>query len=321
MSFPDRALGSLLGLALGDAYGRPLEFLSGPRVRSEPVAVTADSFRWTDDTHMALYLAEAVLAQGPDRLDEDAFGTAVGEAFSRWMDDPLTPSTAPGNTCLAGVANWRRCGDWRRSGVADSDGCGAVMRVAPLGIAYAGEELDRVAAISARLTHAHPNAAEAAIAACRLLRGALEHGRFDPALIESVLARQPSGTVVSAALRAALREASKPAEGWLDERAIPEGDGGWRAPSALGLAVAAALRWGADFATAIEKAARIDGDSDSVAAITGMFLGAAGGTAVLPAGWVEAILRRQSSSRARWVSYRAAATPAAECASRRADFA
>jgi len=173
MSFPDRALGSFLGLALGDAYGRPLEFISGARVRTAPVPIRPGEFVWTDDTHMSLYLAEAVLAQGPDRLNDDSFGNAVGAAFSRWLDDPLTRSTAPGTTCTAGVRSWRRSRDWRTSGVADSDGCGAVMRVAPLGIAFAGDELDRVAAISAQVTHGHPNASEAAVATCRLLRAAL----------------------------------------------------------------------------------------------------------------------------------------------------
>ena len=50
--------------------------------------------------------------------------------------------------------------------------------------------------------------------------------------------------------------------------------------------------WGKDFATAVEKAARIDGDSDPVAARTGMFLGAAGGTAVLPPHWCAAVRDR-----------------------------
>jgi hypothetical protein len=80
---------------------------------------------------------------------------------------------------------------------------------------------------------------------------------------------------------------------WLDERAIPEGDGGWRSPSALGLAVAAAVRWGQDFVTAVAKATRIDGDSHSVAALTGMFLCAAGGTAILPAAWRTAVRDRE----------------------------
>ena len=32
-----------------------------------------------------------------------AFGQAVGERFSAWLNDPVTPSTAPGNTCMSGV--------------------------------------------------------------------------------------------------------------------------------------------------------------------------------------------------------------------------
>ncbi|MBN1335334.1 MAG: ADP-ribosylglycohydrolase family protein, partial [Deltaproteobacteria bacterium] len=137
-SFADRAAGAFLGLACGDAFGRTLEFESGPKVRTQPVSTSAGSFCWTDDTHMALYLADAVLAQPPGPLDDDRFGASVGEAFVRWLDDPLTPSTAPGGTCLRGAGAFRAGRDWRASGVPESDGCGAVMRVVPVGIAFAG---------------------------------------------------------------------------------------------------------------------------------------------------------------------------------------
>jgi ADP-ribosylglycohydrolase len=166
------------------------------------------------------------------------------------------------------------------------------MRIVPLGIVFTGEDLDRAATVSARITHGHPNAAAAAVAACRLHSAALERGRFDADLVARVTAGLPGTELVIEALRAALAQAAAPADGRLDERAVPPGDGGWRAPSALGLAVAAALRWGGDFALAVEKAARIDGDSDSVAAITGMFLGAAGGRAVLPPAWLAALKDR-----------------------------
>jgi len=69
-------------------------------------------------------------------------------------------------------------------------------------------------------------------------------------------------------------------------------DGGWRAGSALGLAVAAALRWPQDFGLAVEKAARIQGDSDSVACLTGAILGAALGTAAIPSAWRETLPQR-----------------------------
>lgn len=292
----DRARAAFLGLALGDAYGRSLEFTRGERVRTNPVSIAGGEFRWTDDTHMALYLGEALLDCHARPVDADRLGAAVGGQFSRWLDDPLMPSTAPGNTCLAGAREWRRTRDWKTSGVADSDGCGAIMRVCPLPLALDGDDLTTAARVSAAITHAHPNAVETAVAGSHLLRWTLEEGRFDAGLVERAIEGLRTrwnfgGGTVRLALEAALVEAR--AEGdWLDEDAIPGGDGGWRAPSALGLAVAAALRWGDDFATAVEKAARIDGDSDSVACLAGMFLGAAGGCSVLPSSWLVALPER-----------------------------
>ncbi len=293
MTFEDRCAASFLGLALGDAYGAPLEFTSGSRVRSKAVPIEPDTFRWTDDTHMSWYLAQAVMAQGPDTLDGDTFGAAVGERFSAWLEDPLTPSTAPGNTCQAGVRAWRASGDWRTSGMHRSDGCGAVMRIASLPMALAGADLALAAEVQARLTHGHPNASEAAIAASHLLRWTLERGRFGSDLVERAIARLDDdwargGGTVADALRAALVQAQR-GDDWLDEAAIPAGDGGWRSASALGLAVTAALRWGDDFSQAIDRAARIHGDSDSVACITGMLLGAACGLSGLPARWLTAL--------------------------------
>lgn len=289
MSFVDRSAAAFFGLALGDAYGRPLEFLTGAQMRSRVVSTAAGDFVWTDDTHMALYLAEAALAVGPDAVDADTFGAAVGQAFSRWLADPFMPGTAPGNTCLAGARRWRETRDWRTSGVRDSDGCGAVMRICPLAIAFAGADLTLTARVSAILTHAHPNAAEAAIAASHLLRSTLELGRFDAGLVERARALVAPSGATAAALGAAITEGGRPGP-VLDERAIPEGDGGWRSPSALGLAVASVLR-GGSFEEIVDRAARIDGDSDSVACLAGMFAGAAFGIDFLPRAWVNNIHR------------------------------
>ncbi len=289
----DRARAALLAHACGDRFGAPLEFISGPSVRTRPVQLG----NWTDDTHMSLYLGEAILEHGPGTLQIDRFGDAVGAAFVRWMHDPLTPSTAPGNTCLAGVANFERDRDWRTSGVAASDGCGAVMRIVPLALAFRGDALLEAARISARITHAHPNAEEAAMAGAWLVHRILQTGRWGTDLVGEAIRGlegpwSRGGSVVES-LRAALAWVRR-GEDWLDEPAIPPGDGGWRAGSALGLAVAAALRWPADLGTAVEKAARIRGDSDSVACLTGALLGAALGTRAIPADWLATLPRRDA---------------------------
>ena len=289
MRFESRCADAFLGLAVGDAYGRTLEFVSGERVRTQPVDMGPGAARWTDDTHMAWYLAQAVLQVPAGRLCPDDFGARVGERFVAWIGDPLTPSTAPGTTCMAGTRNWAQCGDWRASGVRSSDGCGAVMRIAPMSMALAGEDLTVAAEVQAALTHGHPNAREAAIAASHLLRWTLEQGRFTREMVLSAVARLDSdwnrGGDVAKSLRDAL-QVSLRASQWLPESAIAPGDGGWRAGSALGLAVAACLSWWDDPKTVIDRAARINGDSDSVAALAGMFLGAAGRLDELPSDWV-----------------------------------
>jgi ADP-ribosylglycohydrolase len=291
LSFRNRARAAMLGHACGDRFGAPLEFIPDARVRTHPVTLG----HWTDDTHMSLYLAEAILAHGPGPIDSDRFGTLVGEAFVRWRHDPLTPSTAPGNTCLRGVARFERGRDWTTSGLPESDGCGSVMRVVPLALAYRGSDLIAAAGISARVTHAHPNAVEAAIAGAWLVRAVLETGRWDAEVVREAIAGLEgpwaAGGEVAASLDAAVAWAER-GQTWLDEDAIPPGDGGWRAGSALGLGVAAALRWPSDLACAVEKAARISGDSDSVACLTGALLGAALGPEAIPPAWLDTLPER-----------------------------
>jgi ADP-ribosylglycohydrolase len=292
-TFADRARTALLSHACGDRFGAPLEFVKDPSVRTRPVQLG----HWTDDTHMSLYLGEAILEHGPGPLESDRFGTLVGDAFVRWSHDPLTPSTAPGNTCLTGAARFEHDRNWTTSGVRESDGCGAVMRIVPLALAYRGEDLIEAARISALLTHAHPNAVEAAIAGAWLVRAILEAGRWDAALVEEAIQGLDGpwhqGGEVAASLRAAIAWAQR-GEDWLDEEAIPPGDGGWRSGSALGLAVAAALRWPEDLGLAVEKAARIRGDSDSVACLAGALLGAALGTAAIPTEWLDTLPQREA---------------------------
>jgi ADP-ribosylglycohydrolase len=299
-SFRERAVAAFLGLAVGDAYGRSLEFLTGARVRTEVVDLTPGVFRWTDDTHMALYLAEAIVQHGRwvDRPDErDRFGSAVGRKFVEWLNDPLTPSTAPGTTCLRGARAFEVSADYRTSGAQGSDGCGAVMRIAPLAMAFRDDDLTHAAEVSALVTHAHPNALEAAIAGSHLLRWALEGESFDEEHVRraanGLRGRWSRGGEVAAALEAAIVLGRDHDARWLDTAAMTPDDGGWRAGSALGLAVAAGLAWGTDVRTAIDRAARIDGDSDSVACLVGLFLGAVGGLDALPREFVDAVPARE----------------------------
>ena len=289
----NRVEGSFLGLALGDAFGRPLEFVSGAPVQTNKVLIDAHSFMWTDETHMSLYIADAVLQMPQSKFTENAFGHLIGSYLSLWLEDPLTPSTNPGNTTIAGVENYKTIKDWKNSGVKTSDGSGAVVRICPLAISYEGDILDKAAEIACKITHAHPNAIASTVAASRLLRHALVHGQLSEQTIqqtaEQIKLVYPEAPDVYSALISAITESKRTDLQWLDGAEIPPGDGGWRSPSTLGLALVSVLKWGDDFATAVEKSARISGDSDAVACMTGMFLGAIKGVSGLPVAWLSAL--------------------------------
>ena len=131
-----RAAGSLFGLAYGDALGAPTEFLpldeitrrygpAGPReLVGEPALVT-------DDTQLALAVGWALHeADGPTpELLEPLFR-------KRFVDWSMSPDNnrAPGMTCLRACADLSRGVAWTRATVAGSKGCGANMRVAPVGL-------------------------------------------------------------------------------------------------------------------------------------------------------------------------------------------
>ena len=289
---PHRLEGAFLGLALGDAYGRTLEFVSGEAVQQNAVLIDSNTFMWSEETHISLYIADAVLQMPQSKFDADQFGHLVGSYMATWLDDPLMPSTNPGNTTLAGVRNYKDIKDWKHSGVKTGDGSAAITRLCPLALAYGGTVLDEAAQIAAQITHAHPNAKAAAFATVRLLRGALLQGTLSEENIEKVITEVEShfeAPDVVNSMKASLVEYKREDLEWLDDADMPLTDKGWRSPSTLGLSLIAALKWKNDIALAIEKSARVSGDSDAVASMTGMFLGALHGVTKLPNTWLSAL--------------------------------
>jgi ADP-ribosylglycohydrolase/protein-tyrosine phosphatase len=291
-----RIEGAFLGLALGDAYGRTLEFVSGEAVQQNAVLIDRNSFMWSEETHISMYVADAVLQMPQSKFEGEQFGHLLGSYLTTWMDDPLMPATNPGNTTLAGIRNYKKIKDWTLSGVRSGDGSAAVTRLCPIALAYDGSVLDEASQIAAQITHAHPNAIASAFATARLLRTCLTQGTLSAQHIQEVISeldKRFDAPEVSETLSACLIEIERTDLEWLDDAQLPLGDGGWRCPSTLGLALIATLKWGDDIPLAIEKAARISGDSDAVAALTGMFLGGTRGVSQLPNNWLSVLPQRE----------------------------
>jgi len=313
VDYADRVRGSLLGGALGDALGWPVEFhrLDDILGRFGPGGLTGLAAggrhgEVTDDTQMTLFTAEGLL-RGGTRKD-------VHQAYLRWLLTQRLPgperqpdgwllghpflyaSRAPGNACLSGLTGYGYLpkvayGTYGEVN-AQSKGCGTVMRSAPFGLAGLGvRRAFELAADCAQLTHGHPTgylAAGAFAALVERLAGGVE---LRTAVAETVeqTAGYPGGEETVAALRRAVRVADLGPGSF--ERVEQVGLG-WIAEECLAIAVYAALA-GADAREAMVLAVNHSGDSDSTGAVCGNLVGALYGAAGLPADWVAEVEGRE----------------------------
>lgn len=194
----DDIRGALLGTAVGDALGMPIEGLSHQNVRTYYLGIKEyrddlerkdlDAGQWTDDTQFTFALVR-VLTDG-DELPEA--GRRLAEAYVSMRPEARRwgPTTSAAVERLAEGVSWREAGSGERATN------GAAMRAAPLGAWWALREPDwetaaeRIGALLG-ITHAHPASLAAGIGHARavalLLRADSE--RFDgPAFFDEILA-------------------------------------------------------------------------------------------------------------------------------------
>ncbi len=274
----------LLGLALGDALGAQVEFMKlaeiNARYGSGGIQEPPNPALYTDDTQMTLALAEGLVEAG--EADPDTLMGAVGKHFVRWLNSPDN-DRSPGRACLLGVRRYERGESWRQSGLANSKGCGSAMRVAPIGYLYQHdpERLREVAQATSLITHGHPTALAASVAAAYLVKLALD------GIAPERYLHEVAGFVcgLSEELDLVLLRVGH-VLAWGDEimamRHIGEG---WVAEEAVSLALYCVMRYPDDYVAAVRRAANIDGDSDSVACIAGGIAAARLGLESIPADW------------------------------------
>jgi ADP-ribosylglycohydrolase len=165
----DRIQGCLFGLAFGDAYGAPTEFLSVAEIINRwspdgPTELTGHPIRVTDDTQMTIAVGEALLAaKASGEISPTTLEEKFCKAFVEWFRSPEN-NRAPGMTCLRACARLEAAMPWIEATEASSKGCGANMRVAPVGLLdIQGEFLSpstrsAIAQFQSAITHGHPTA-------------------------------------------------------------------------------------------------------------------------------------------------------------------
>ncbi len=271
---PDRLEGALLGTALGDALGAPFEGRRGvvSRAEVEGVLYGDDLLRWTDDTHMAIALAESLLACG-GTVDPQHLGAAFAAAYH---DQPWR-GYAGGPPKVFALADDGHTYEEaaRRLYDGGSFGNGGAMRCAPVAIVAHPdlEETAALAAAQARVTHAHPLGVDGAV----LLAGALVvvteaggDGAGLPVALERVLPH-----LQTAAHRARLSAIIAAGRDTAALSRLAGRDGsGVAAIESVPAALAVFLAHHADPVDTIIAAVSLGGDTDTVAAMAGALAGA-----------------------------------------------
>lgn len=275
----DQARGALLGTFVGDALGMPFERRAAGDIPEQPEMINARLGRgtYTDDTQMMIALAESLLERGG--VDADHLSRAFVAAYEphrgygsgttevlRLVRSGVEPQVAA-RTLFEGTG---------------SQGNGAAMRIAPVAVLDGGNRDGLIAAAraSARVTHAHPVAVDAAVAQAVAIAAAANAD--DP--LETALA-----VAATPELRARLARAAELRTTVCEPGQVAEVLG--HAATALDsvpTAIYAATVNGPPEA-AISFAVRCGGDTDTLGAMAGAIAGARAGWTAIPERWLAAL--------------------------------
>lgn len=314
------ATGALTGLALGDALGFPTEFNDVPAILArcgpwrqmelpKPAVVS-------DDTQMTLALARGIrTAMSRGLLVASGLVGPVRKEFVAWYHSPEN-NRAPGRTCMVACQKLDSDLPWQAASQIGSKGCGANMRVAPVGLVpgLSEEQRSGAAQLQAALTHGHPTALAASDLTARAvfllaqgadptgLLGRLRSYAYEnrsrylhrwlgdlwtyshDTTPEAFIARGWDECLqILERLAAALRSP----EPELDP-CLTTGDG-WIAEEALATGLLCFLTFPEEPLTALRRAGCTKGDSDSIACLAGAFAGAHLGAGAWPREWADRI--------------------------------
>lgn len=302
----DKVKGSLLGGAIGDSFGAPVEFSKLADIKKEygPNGITFANFkgqpRITDDTQMTLFTANGLLLDGnvidniwlcyQDWLDTQFKHDKTEmshEPISWLVDDPrMFASREPGRTCIFEIMRNHKGSLTRRYN--QSKGCGGIMRVAPIGLVdFPMEKVIEYGARTAALTHGNLISSVASAYFATLIYY-LSHSEMNlretidqtTMMVTANLSKQPALNAVMDEVELAKSLVDKSTDS--DVANLTSLGQGWVAEETLGVAIYCALKYEDDFKKAIEVSVNHDGDSDSTGNLVGQLLGAEFGTKVLP---------------------------------------
>ncbi|MCL6478682.1 MAG: ADP-ribosylglycohydrolase family protein [Peptococcaceae bacterium] len=293
----ERILGGLFGVAVGDALGVPVEFVSREELHKKPVQEMTGygthyqpPGTWSDDTSLTLCLAESLVEAGYNLAD-------AGKRFVRWYREgywtPYGRAFDIGGATRRAILRLKGGVDPALAGPDDemSNGNGSLMRILPAALYFAGSEVkvmrEAVCKISC-LTHGHPRSQLACFLYALLVRELLA-GNAPGLAYEKMRERAPE-LCAKTALAGELPHFERILNGslpGLPEREI-RSDG--YVVSTLEAAVWCLLN-NATFSDTVLSAVNLGGDSDTTGAVAGGLAGVYYGYGAIPRKWLERLAR------------------------------
>lgn len=286
----DRVIGTILGLAIGDAMGMATEFLSRDMIKEKYGRVTTyqkpqkglptsglEPGQFTDDTQMSLALLDGILAKGY------FCPFTIAEHFKRWGNSDQCRT--PGKACFEATKNLDRGESWWMSGY-PSAGCGAAMRIAPLALYHMDSEPYQLIndTISASIiTHNDPQAVMGAVIIALSIYYCLRNDEIETKQLMDFITFHLAP--IEKSYEETLSKISSSLS--LDEEAAFNilGNGGYVIET-ISAALYSFLRNPKDFKETILIAVNGGNDADSVAAISGALSGAYNGKSNIPYEWI-----------------------------------
>jgi ADP-ribosylglycohydrolase len=290
-----RFAGTILGFAIGDALGMPAEFLSRDQIRryyGKPISGFikahpghASDFlppgSYTDDTQMLLATAECLVECR--KMDP----ARQADALLGWYLNTV-PHRAPMRANVRACKHLSTGRAWSKSGVFSS-GCGAAVRMPPLGLFFFNEPetLVKAALDACSITHTDPRARAASVAVAYLVAR----------LVQATERCSPGEQVMEAADRIASLDGDMAAMlRWITqithlppEEALFEIGTSADALEAIPAAVYCFLKHPRNYSGAVLAAVNGGDAADSIAALTGCMVGAFAGVDSLPGPWKEEV--------------------------------
>ena len=311
----DNYIGCLLGGAIGDALGNPVEFYRLREIKSKygqqgitDLKKINGKAQITDDTQMSIFTADGLIKSAVKNFDENSVPdmSLIYDSYQNWLNtqygsyskrkqgwinnmSELYARRAPGLTCTGSLE--QGIPGSIEHHINSSKGCGGVMRVAPVGLMYyKNPELAfEVGARCAALTHGSPSAyLPAGVHSC-IIANIIQGKDIKEAVDNSIeILKTYKGHEDTLQLIEEAKEFA--ASDDIDsEKAIRILGEGWHGDEAIAISIYCVLKSPDNFEKALIMSVNHDGDSDSTGSIVGNILGAYLGFENIPQKWKQSV--------------------------------